>query len=218
MASSISWRGLEIPHAWVLLASLAGITIGYTAATDPVVHSMDQVLYPAVWIAASGLALWLVPDYHWRSLGIATLGIGVGYTLVLLWTANLLQSPAGPEGLSLHLGIPGWGPAVVLTSGFFTLTLVPFLLFGYATLGVLAGLAIRQSWQAAAPGLVGLLACVSCTAPLLAAVAGSLGAGSIAASLTQAEYPVATAFFLISVVALTAILRRGAPSCDVSLR
>lgn len=203
-----------LSRQWILGAVLAGVTLGYTAAVDPVVHSIDQVLYPVIWIGISAGALWLLPRGSWSSVGPGSALVGVGYTLVLLWTAGLVGSSAGAAGLSIHLGLPGWGPAVVYTADFLRVTVVPFLIVGYATLGVLAAVAFQTSWGAAGPGLIGLFACVSCTAPLLAAVAGSLGAGSVAAALTTAQYPVATAIFAVSAGALTAIARRGAPACE----
>lgn len=190
------------------------MTLGYTAAVDPVVHSLDQVLYPIIWVGISVGALWLLPQTARQSLGGGSILVGVGYMLVLLWTAGLVTSPAGSPGLSVHLGLPGWGPAVVYTADFLTVIVVPFLIVGYATLGVLAAVAFQTSWGAAGPGLIGLFACVSCSAPLLAAVAGSVGAGSVAAALTTAQYPVATAIFAVSAAALTAIARRGAPACE----
>lgn len=200
----------DLPRRWVALAAAVGATLGYTLAVDPVIYSPGQVLYPLVWIAASAVALWLArprPSAVGPLAGLA----GAGYAVALLWTAGLLGSGSGPVALSAHLGVPGWGPAVVYDGAVLRLTLVPFLLVGYATLGLLAATAIDRISGAgtATAGLVGLLACVGCTAPLLAGLATSLGAGSIAATLSGAAYPLATAAFLLSAGTFVVLARRG---------
>jgi hypothetical protein len=184
------------------------MVVGYTLAVDPVVHSLSQVLYPLVWVTASLTALWLVRD-HLTDFGPVAIAAGVGYTLLLLWTAGLLGTPAGPSGVSVHFALPGWGPAMVYTGSVLTVIVVPFLLAGYATLGVLAASAIQATLQTTAAGLLGLFACVSCTAPLLAGLAGSLGAGSVATTISTAQYPLATAAFLLSAGSLVVLTRRG---------
>lgn len=197
------------PRPWVAVAVAVGALLGYTLAVDPVVHSVSQVAYPVVWLGASLTALWLVRD---RLSGLRPLavGIGAGYTLVLLWTAGLVGAPAGPAGTTVHLAMPGWGPAVVYTGSALTVTVVPFLVTGYVTLGVLAAGALQATLRTTVAGVLSLFACVSCTAPLLAGLAGSLGAGSVAATVSTAQYPLATAAFLLSAGSLTALARRGA--------
>jgi len=197
-----------LPRRWVAAATLVGVVVGYTLAVDPVVHSPSQVLYPLVWITASLTALWLVRN-RLTDLGPVPIAVGVGYTLLLLWTAGLLGTPSGPSGVSVHFALPGWGPAMVYTGSVLTVVVVPFLLAGYATLGLLAASAIQATLQTTAAGLLGLFACVSCTAPLLAGLAGSLGAGSVAATISTAQYPLATAAFLLSGGSLVVLTRRG---------
>lgn len=88
--------------------------------------------------------------------------------------------------------------------------LVPFLVVGYGTLGLLAALALDGTVGTGAvlPGLAGAFACVSCTAPLLAGVAGAVGAGSLAAGLTGAAYPLGTAAFLAALGGFVLVLAR----------
>jgi len=198
----------DLPRHWVLLAAVVGATLGYGLAVDPVIHSPAQLLYPVVWTAAGLAALWAVRDSLGSVRPLAA-AVGAGYTVLLVWTAGLLSAAVGPPNVTVHLAMPGWGPAVAYTGPFVTLRLVPFLVFGYATLGVLVALAVHQTLRATAAGFLGLFACVSCTAPLLAGIAGSLGAGSLAATLTHAQYPVATVAFLVSAGALTAVVRRS---------
>lgn len=200
---------MVLPRAWVAAATFVGALIGYTLAVDPVVQSAAQVLYPLVWLAASGTALWLVRD-HLPAPNPLSVIVAGGYTLVLLWTAGLVQSPIGSTGVSVHLALPGWGPAFVYTGSFVTVMIVPFLVVGYATLGVLAASALGATLETTAAGALGLFACVSCTAPLLAGIAGSLGAGSIAATLSTAQYPLATAAFVLSAGTLVVLTRRTA--------
>lgn len=196
------------PRLWVAAATAVGVVLGYTLAVDPVVHSASQVLYPVVWLGASLTALWLVRD-RLTSVTPLTLAVGAGYTLVLLWTAGLLGSPSGPAGISVHFAMPGWGPAVVYTGTVLTVVVVPFLVVGYATLGALVASTLQATLQTAAAGTLGLFACVSCTAPLLAWFAGSLGAGSVAATISTAQYPLATAAFLFSASSLVVLTRRN---------
>ena len=200
--------GPTFPRRWVAVAILAGALIGYTLAVDPVVQSASQVLYPLLWLAASGTALWLVRD-RLPSPSPLTAAVAGGYTLVLLWTAGLVMSPAGSAGVSVHLGLPGWGPAVVYTTSFVTVMVIPFLVVGYATLGILAASAVQATIRTTAAGVLGLFACVSCTAPLVAGIAGSLGASSVAATISSAQYPLATAAFLVSAGSLVFLARRG---------
>jgi hypothetical protein len=197
---------LALPRRWVVLAVAVGMTIGYGLAVDPVIHSPAQLAYPAVWLAVSAAALWVVRDAV-GSVRPLSAAVGVGYTALLLWTAGLLSSAVGETGLAVHLAMPGWGPAVVYTGPLVTLRLVPFLVVGYATLGALAALALDQTLRTTAAGALGFFACVSCSAPLFAGIAGSLGAGSLSATLSQAQYPVATAAFVLSVGLLTWLVR-----------
>lgn len=196
----------QVPGRWVAVAVGIGILVGYTLAVDPVVRSPQQVVYPFIWIGCSLTALWLVRD----RLGVSPLSLSVGaaYTLVLLWTAGLLGPPHGVTGVSVHLGLPGWSPTVVYSGSVVSLTVVPFLVVGYVTLGVLAANALRATLETTAAGVLGLFACVSCTAPLFAGIAGSLGAGSVAATLSTAQYPLATAAFLLSAGSLVVLTRR----------
>jgi hypothetical protein len=203
----------RLPRHWLGVAALLGAALGYGLAVTPRIHSPAQLLYPVVWTGASLAALWVVRDALGRVRPLAA-AVGAGYTLALLWTAGLLAPASGPVGATLHLAMPGWGPAVVYTGPFLTLQAIPFLLVGYLTLGALVALAVGQTLRTAAAGVVGLFACVSCTAPLVAGIAGALGAGSLSASLSHAQYPVATAAFLVSLGALVTVLRRGPSATD----
>jgi len=199
----------RLPLSWVALAVVAGVTVGYWLAVDPVVQSPAQVGYPLLWLAVSAVGVRAAIDAGARSLSPLPALAGAAYTVALLWTAGLLAPAASAPELSVHLAIPGWGPAVHYVGPMVALTVVPFLVGGYATLGLLAAVAVDRTWSASMPGAVGLLACVSCTAPVVATVAGSLGAGSLAATLSHAQYPVATAAFLLSVGGFVVVLRRG---------
>lgn len=198
------------PLHWVGVAVAAGLALGYTLAVEPTVVSAEQVAYPVVWLLASGLALWRVRD-RLRALGRRALAAGAAYTLVLLASAGLVGSPVADPGLEVYLAAPGWGPALVYGGPVVRVVLIPFLVVGYLTLGLLGALAVQRTLRAAAPGVLGLFACVSCTAPFLAGLAGSLGSGSLAATLLRAQYPVATAVFLCSVGLFLALLGWSRP-------
>jgi hypothetical protein len=204
--TTVRTESVAFPRRWVALAAVVGTAIGYGLAVEPVIYSPAQLAYPILWLSGSVAALWLV----WGSIRAVrplAVAVGVGYTGLLLWTAGLLSSAVGPASLSVHLAMPGWGPAVVYTGPVVTLRLVPFLIVGYATLGALVAVAVDRTLQTTAAGLFGLFSCVSCSAPLFAGLAGSLGAGSLSATLTHAQYPVATVAFFLSLGALTWLAR-----------
>jgi hypothetical protein len=192
----------------VALAAVVGVAAGYGLAVDPVVYAPGQVLYPLVWLAVSVATLWRVVRPRLGTLDAVSGLVGAGYTVVLFAVAGLLRLGETAPGVAVHHGFPGWGPTLAV-SGPVALTLVPFLTAGYATLGSLAAVAVGQTRAGAAPGLLGLFACVSCAAPLLGAIAGALGSGSLAAALSGAQYPVATAVFLLSVGGFVFVLRSG---------
>jgi hypothetical protein len=200
----------SLPRRWVALAAVVGAALGYGLAVGPVAYSAAQAAYPLLWLAVSVAALWRVVGPRLDVLDAVAVLAGAGYTAVLLWVAGLLRPAATTPGLAVYHGFPGWGPTLVL-SGPVSLTLVPFLAAGYATLGALAAVAVGQSrttaGAGAASGLVGLFACVGCAAPLVGAVAGALGAGSLAALLSGAQYPIATAAFLAAVGGFVVVVR-----------
>lgn len=200
----------QIPRGLLVTATVAGVAAGYGLAVDPVVLSASQVVYPLVWLTVSGVALHYVVGRHWSGLDALSALVGAGYTALLLAVAGLLRLPDGSVGVTVHHGFPGWGPTVALSTPVVVLTAVPFLVVGYATLGVLAATTARQTRTGALPGAVGLFACVSCVAPLIAGVAGAVGAGSLAAVLLDAQYPLATAVFVVAIGGFAAVLERGA--------
>jgi len=183
----------------VLAAVGVGLLVGYTVAVEPVVHSPAQVAYPLVWILVSGAALKRYVAPALGSPSLPAVAVGVGYAVALQYTAGLLGPASTPPSTSVHLALPGWGPAVVYVGSLLSISVIPFLTIGYVTLGALATVAVDRTWSASGPGVVGLFACVSCTAPLIAAVAGSLGAGTVATTVSHAQYPLATGAFLLSV-------------------
>lgn len=201
------------PLRWVGVAVVAGLALGYTLAVEPTVAAAEQVAYPVVWLLASGLALWRVRD-RLPGLGARPLAAGAAYTLVLLASAGLVGPAVADPGPEVYLAAPGWGPALVYGGPVVRVVVIPFLAVGYLTLGLLGALAVQRTLRATAPGVLGLFACVSCTAPLLAALAGSLGSGSLAATLLRAQYPVATGVFLVSVGLFLRLLRRPRPPAD----
>jgi hypothetical protein len=206
----------SLPGRWVVMAAAAGVALGYGLAVDPVALSASQVVYPLLWLAVSAAVLLWVVCPRLDAVDAVSVLAGAGYTLALFAVAGLLRPVGEAPGLAVYHGFPGWGPTFVL-SGPVALTVVPFLAAGYATLGALAAVLVGRARQrsgtkagaGAASGLLGLFACVGCTAPLLAAAAGALGAGSVSAALSGAQYPAATAAFLASVGGFALVLRSG---------
>ncbi|MFB6297646.1 MAG: hypothetical protein ABEH56_03915 [Salinirussus sp.] len=190
-----------------------GALAGYSAAVGPTVRSLGQVIYPVVWTAGTVVAVVLARS-RLDSLTGGTAAVGGLYTLFLCWSAGLIRLTgpgAGPPALSIHLGLPGWGPAVVYSGPGVSVTAIPFLLAGYLALGllaavVLAGAGLPGRGGGLVAGLAGLCSCVSCGAPAVAGVAAAAGLGSAHTVLAGANYPVATVAFLLAVAGFRVVL------------
>ena len=183
------------------------LLMGYTFATG---RLPDRPLYyyPFVWINVGLWAVWRTEprpaDRRDRWLAGAVAG---GYFLVLAVFGGLVGTaglPAGVEPTGLRIVTldlpPGYGPAVLYQGSVLRAAILPLKLVGYAALAYLVYATVLDATEAAAVGLLGLFACVSCTWPLFASVLTGVGGSTLAAAAVATNsYGVSTAVFVLTV-------------------
>jgi len=198
--------GLLLVNTEFLLV-LAYLSVAPVGDVDPVL-----VAVPFVWINVALWGVWRVglPRAGSRRARWLAAGVGVGYFLLLAWVGGLLSTGHGGHA-HIHATVhwvlpPGWGPALSLSGGGLSATLIPYKVVGYAALAYLVAATVLDASAGALGGLVGLFACVSCTWPVLGTVlAGLLGGGSaLAAVATGQPYQVSTLVFVTAVGLLAA--------------
>jgi len=162
-------------------------------------------LYPFVWI---NVGIWAIvrtrptpTGPRQRRIGLA---IAVGYFLVLSYFGGVIgQAIPGPATLDLTLfGVPpGWGPAILYNGSVLAVTLLPFKVIGYVALAYLVYATVLDAAGSAITGVLGLLSCVSCSWPVLAAlVTGVAGSGTaIAGAVYSQSYGLSTLVFVVTV-------------------
>ncbi|MFD1600940.1 DUF7546 family protein [Halobellus rarus] len=203
------------------LLAVESVLVGaHLLATDAAVLSVRYLLYPFVWINLGVLAVRAVDvpvPADRRSVGAAA--VAAGYLLVLAWTSGLVGAGSG-GALTLRVApaMPGWGP-VLLVGGPVSIALVPFETIGYVALAVLVYVGVGRAAAGVLSGLVGLVTCVSCVGPVIAAViSGLLGGASTAAAGGASStilgvttgayaYDLSTGLFVLTIAALWATLR-----------
>lgn len=203
--------GLATAHLLALFA--------YLLVSDGIAHTPRYLLYPIVWIA---VAAWVALRVRPRSIGrrgrAIAASVGVVYLLTLLWvTGHIGPGTEGSVGLSVSILAPGWGPLVFYDAGVISFTIVPFQFAGYLALAYLVAITIGETSKSLTAGALGLASCVSCTWPLIAALAGATSASwlaglqSVTATATSYAYDLSTLLFLASVALLLwALTRQGA--------
>ncbi|MFB6165481.1 MAG: hypothetical protein ABEJ31_10020 [Haloarculaceae archaeon] len=185
----------------------------YTPA-DPT--RLRYLVYPFVWLNVGLIAMLTVrPSAGSRRHRLLALAVAVPYTLVVLYVPGVLQPtlpgirPLPP--MAPHVDViwtaPGWGPLVTFQSSWLVANLVPFKVVGYLALGYLVYANALRVSRASLGGLLGVVTCVSCTAPLFASAVALLGGGAGLVSIaTRYSVDLGTLAFLVSAV----VLYRGA--------
>lgn len=202
--SILLWTG-------VLYVEVMALT-GYWLFGDVVSVSNPRfALYGLLWV---NVALWVflrtdVPAAS-RSTKRRAAAVGVGYFALLAYTGGLVAGGIPSEynyvaGFSVLWLPPGWGPALTFKSEFVRLILMPARVLGYLALAYLIYVTVIDAAGSAAPGLLGLFSCLSCSWPILASVGTVLfGGGSfVAVATTTYAYDVSTAVFLVTVALLS---------------
>ncbi|WP_211694228.1 DUF7546 family protein [Natronomonas salina] len=135
-----------------------------------------------------------------RALAVATAYFGL-----LAVTGGLVGTGIeSAGGLRVAWLTPGWGPALVYAGSTVSFVLMPAYVVGYTALAYLVYAALLETTRSAVGGVLGLLSCVSCTWPVVAAVGSTFvgGAGFLSTSAMQLSYDLSTAVFLATVALL----------------
>ncbi|MFB6078892.1 MAG: hypothetical protein ABEJ80_07945 [Halarchaeum sp.] len=185
----------------------------YTPA-DP--GRLRYLVYPFVWINVGLLAALTVrPTPGSRRHRLLGLAVAVPYTLAVLYVPGVLQVtlpglralPRAAPHWDVVWAAPGWGPLLTYQSSLVVANLVPYKVVGYLALGYLVYANALRVTRASLGGLLGLVTCVSCTAPLFASGVALLGGGAGAVAVaTRYSVDLGTLAFLVSIV----LLYRGA--------
>jgi len=167
--------------------------------------------YPFVWLNLGLWALWRVdPRPAARRERLLAGAVAGGYFLLLAVVGGLVGAANVPPGLDpsgLRIAVwdlpPGYGPAVLYQGDLLRAALLPFKVVGYLALAYLVYVTVLDATEAAAVGLVGLFACVSCTWPVFASVfTGVAGGSATAAAVATNSYGVSTLVFVVTVALL----------------
>lgn len=185
-----------------VLAVEAILVVGYFAATGAAITTPRHLVYPFVWLNVGGAAVYAIdpPDAP-RSRRRLAAAAAAGYFVVLLAVAGLVGLRTGGLEASATMAAPGWGPVVRVGLGPLGVTVIPYMVAGYAALAYLGYAAVLEAASAAAPAVVGLVSCVGCTWPVVAAVLSAV-AGSTAgvgSAIGQWAYGLSTIVFLLAV-------------------
>lgn len=182
-----------------LLVVEVGLLLAYLAKSGAEPVSIRYYAYPFVWLNAAVLvALHLqLPDAD--RPGLAAVG-AIGYFLAVLISSGVLSRGGMGTGLDVYWLAPGWGPLIGYDGTLLSARLIPYQIVGALTLAVLFYAVLASVPRGALLGAGGLVTCVSCAWPIVGAVGGLVGVGSLAAS--RWSYDLATVVFLGTLVGL----------------
>jgi hypothetical protein len=214
-AERLLGRARDLDRRTVMLGALALNTellwlLAYVAVTG-VVPDEALYYYPFVWLNLGLWAVWRIrPRPAERRDRLLAGAVAGGYFLLLAVVGGLVGAasvPAGLEPSGLRIAVwalpPGYGPALLYQGALLRAALLPFKLVGYLALAYLVYVTVLDATEAAAVGIVGLFACVSCTWPLFASVlTGVAGGSATAAVVATNSYGVSTLVFVVTVALL----------------
>jgi len=187
-----------VSGAIVLLVQVTAI-FAYLDIQQPTLTSFGPMVYPVVWITAGIVAaVWVgrtVDSRRQRGLGVAVGGV---YTVTLLWLSGILSAGSGTGTLMVQSTLPGWGPIVHYHGSLAHLSIVPFELIAYLTLGYIVYVLVADSGGSVRAAVLGFGSCVSCTASALLAAAGAVGSTQLSSVVATAGYDTATVVLLIT--------------------
>lgn len=201
------------PRWLAVLAVQSFVLATYILAIETAVIAPRYLLYPFVWInVGAWAAINAEPDPDSSRHRLLTGGIGFVYFLAMLAVAGFVG--AGNEamtGWQIIAAPPGWGPMIAYQGAFIRLYVVPFQVFGYASLAYLLYAAALRATRGALSGALGLVSCVGCTwtivAPLFAGVIG--GITTIGVTVYSLSYDLTTVVFLVTAGLLYHSQREG---------
>lgn len=199
--------GRDLLVALGAVCAIEAVVVLAYVATSPGTTAPRYLLYPFLWLNVAGLAILTtdVPAASTRRKALAA-AVGVGYLLGLSVVDGTIAF-ASASGIDVFWSLPpGWGPMVVAELGPLRIAPIPYRTLGYAAIAYLLYVAILDASSRVAGGLVGLLSCVSCTFPVLAAavsgIAGGTGLAAAAALSYDWAYDLSTVVFLVTIGAL----------------
>lgn len=194
--------------AGVLFAE-ALLVVGYLAVTGAAVLEPRYLVYPFLWVNAAGAAValrWREPKPGADRARLLAGAVAVAYVLALVAIDGTLSLSGGGGGLTVFWRLPpGWGPLVTYDGGLVRLAVVPFKVLGYVGLGYLLYAAALETVSNTLSGLLGLVSCVGCTAPVAATVVASAfggASGAVVSAATTWAYDLSTVVFLLAVAIL----------------
>jgi len=163
--------------------------------------------YPFVWLTVGLWAIWRTdPRAASRRDRWVAGSVAAAYFAVLAVVGGLVGTAGLPEGIApsgLRIVVwdlpPGYAPALLYQGAAVRAAVLPFKLVGYAALAYLVYATVLDATEAAAVGLFGLLACVSCTWPLFASVLTGVGGATAAAAAATNSYGVSTVVFVVTI-------------------
>lgn len=198
--------------AVLALGAQSALALAYLGLTDAGLAAPTSLAIPFVWVTVAAVALRHTdsPSTDRATWAVAA-GIGGLYALGLAWLAGGIGPAVGTAtGLNMVLLPPGWGPVVKYSGASVSLVLFPYRVVGYAALGYLVSLAVRDvidtGLSAGVGGLLALGSCASCALPLVAALGGALGGAglglAVTPTVTSGTYLLGTAAYVLAVAVL----------------
>lgn len=191
-----------------LLLNLQGmLVVLYLGLTNSEVTELRYLLYGLVWVNVGAYAIYAASpppaEFETRRRAVA---IAAGYFALLAVFGGLIGLGVGANATGARIAWlpPGWGPAFVYSGYYLSVTLMPAYVIGYLALAYLVFVTAVDAAGSIVAGVVGLFSCVSCTWPIVAAVASSLlGGGTLlAGSAMSLSYDLSTGVFLLTVALL----------------
>jgi len=206
--------GLSIPVPtgrrlyWGLFLNSQLVALGlYVLLTPASLESRRLIAFGFIWLNVSA---WVIanrrPAAASRSLKARARLIAGGYFGLLLFAGGIVGFGIGAEATGFRIApLPfGFGPALLYSGELITINLLPIYLIGYTALAYLVYVTVIDAAGSAAAGVIGLFSCVSCSWPIIAALAsGFIGSGSLlTASALQVSYTLSTAVFVLTAALL----------------
>lgn len=225
MSATYRFHRFELRRDTLLLGALLVNTqlllfLAYHFVSPNDITGVTPVAVPLVWIT---VGVWVlvrteVPpaSQRQRTVGLA---VAVGYFGLLgyfggVWGPGVSALPVGVD-LAVVTAPPGWAPRVFvnlpadgLALGSLAipfqgvrLNLIPWQVVGYVALAYLVYAAVLDAAGSAISGVIGLLSCVSCTWPVVAAIATSVlgGSAAVAGVVYDQSYLLSTVVFVVTV-------------------
>ncbi|MFQ3320096.1 MAG: hypothetical protein ACI80F_002172 [Natronomonas sp.] len=194
-------------YALVVNLQLVGVAL-YYSVTNATLRNPRYVAFGLLWV---NIGLFIIrtvrppSDVPFRTRRRAV-ALAATYFGVLAAVGGMLGTGLGESATGLRVAwlTPGWGPALVYGGADLSVVLMPAYVVGYTALAYLVYVTVLEASGAAIGGLLGLLSCVSCTWPIIAATGSALlgGTGFLAASAMETSYDLSTAVFLVTVLLL----------------